>query len=81
MEIHFLDVTFTLLTEKYLPFRKVNNKPLCINVRSIHPYTIINELPKMINKRLSELPCNQEEFNKGKLLYEKALSESNDEAS
>ena len=30
----------------------------------------------MINKRLSELSCNQEKFNKAKPLYEEALSES-----
>ena len=35
----------------------------------------------MINKRLSELSCNQEEFNKTKPLYEDALSESNYKAS
>ena len=30
----------------------------------------------MINKRLSELSCNQEKFDKAKPLYEEALSES-----
>ena len=46
-----------------------------------HPYTIIKELDKMINKRLSELSCNQEEFNIAKSLYEESLSESNYKAS
>ena len=77
----FLDVTFNLLTGKYFPSRMVNNKPLYINAKSNHSYTIIKELPKMINKRLSELSCNQEEFNKAKPLYEEALSESNCKAS
>ena len=31
----------------------------------------------MINKRLSELSWNEEEFNKVKLLYKEAPSESN----
>ena len=31
----------------------------------------------MINKRLSDLSCNQEKFNKAKPLYEKALLETN----
>ena len=35
----------------------------------------------MINKRLSELSCNQEEFNKAKPSYEEAVSESNYKAS
>ena len=42
-----------------------------------HLHAIIKELPKMMNERLSELSCNQEEFNKAKPLYEEALSESN----
>ena len=77
IETDFLDVTFNLLTGKYFPFRKVNNKPLYINAKSNHSDTTIKELPKMINKRLSELSCNQEEFDKAKPSYEEALSESN----
>ena len=77
----FLDVTLNLLTGKYFPFRKIDNKPLYINAKSNHPFTIIKELPKLINKRLLDLSCNQEEFNKVKPLYEEALSESNYKAS
>ena len=72
IETDFLDGTFNLLTRKYSSFTKVNNKPLYINAKSNHLNTIIKELPKMINKRLSELRCNQEEFNKAKPLYEEA---------
>ena len=52
-----------------------------INAKSNHSDTTIKELPKMINKRLSELSCNQEEFDKAKPSYEEALSESNYKAS
>ena len=58
----FLDVTFNLSTGKFFPFRKPNNVPLYINVKSNHPSTIIKDLPKMINERLSELSCNKDEF-------------------
>ena len=68
IETDFLDVTFNLLTGKYFPFRKVNNKPLYTNAKSNHPHTTIKELHKMINKRLPKLSCNQEEFNKAKPL-------------
>ena len=81
IETDCLDVTFNLLTGKYFPLRKVSNKPLYINAKSNHPHAIIKELPKMINKRLSELSCNQEEFNKAKPLHKEALSESNYKAS
>ena len=76
IETDFLDVTFNLATGKFCPFRKPNNLPLYINVKSKHPLTIIKDLPKMINKRLSELSCNKDEFDKTKLLYEKSLQES-----
>ena len=72
IETDFLDGTFNLLTRKYSSFTKVNNKPLYINAKSNHLNTITKELPEMINKRLSELSCNQEEFNKAKPLYEEA---------
>ena len=76
IETDFLDVTFNLATTKFFPFRKPNNVPLYINVKSNHPLTIIKDLPKKINKRLSELSCNKDEFDKAKLLSEKSLQES-----
>ena len=72
----FLDVTFNLVIEKYLPYRKPNNYPLYVNAKSNHPPTIIKDPPKMINKRLSDLSCNKDEFKKAKPLYENALKES-----
>ena len=51
----FLDVTLDLQREKYYPYRKPNNKQSYINARSNHPPTIIKELPKMVNKRISDL--------------------------
>ena len=75
-ETDFLDVTFNLAMGKFFPFRKRNSIPLYINVKSNHPSTMIKDLPKMINKTLSELSCNKDEFDKAKLLYEKSLQES-----
>ena len=69
-------MTFDLATCKFFPFRKPNNVPLYINAKSNHPSTIMKDLPKMINKRLSELSCKKDEFDKAKLLYEKSLQES-----
>ena len=69
-------MTFNLATCKFFPFRKPNNVPLYINAKSNHPSTIIKDLPKMINRRLSESSCNKDEFDKAKVLYEKSLQES-----
>ena len=75
-ETVFVDVTFNLATAKFFPFRKPSNVPLYINVISNHASTIIKDLSKMINKRLSELSCNKNEFDKAKISYEKSLQES-----
>ena len=75
-ETDFVDVTFSLETSKFFPFKKPNNVPLYINVKANHRSTILKDLSKMINKRLSELSCNKGEFDKAKLLYEKSLQES-----
>ena len=76
IETDFLDVTFNLATGKFFPYRKPTNIPPYINVKSNHPTSIIKDLPKMTNKRLSDLSCNKEEFDKAKPLYEKSLDES-----
>ena len=76
IETDFLDVTFNLTTKKYFPFRKPDNKPLYINVHSNHPPTIIQQLPEMINKRISDISCDREEFDNAKGVYEAALRES-----
>ena len=72
----FLDVTFNLPTKKYFPFRKANNTPLYINAFFNNPPTIIKQLPKMVSKRISDLSCNKEEFDKIKSVYESALKDS-----
>ena len=76
IETDFLDLTFNLATKKYLAFRKANNTPLYINAFSNHPPTFIKQLPKMTNKRLSDVSCNKEEFDKVKSVYESALKDS-----
>ena len=42
----------------------------------INPLTIIKQLAKMINMRISDLPCNKEDFDKVKSAYESALKDS-----
>ena len=76
MKTYFLDVTFNLATKKYFPFRKAINTPLYINAFSNSQPIIIKQLPKVINKRISDLSCNKEEFDKVKPFYESALKDS-----
>ena len=62
--VNFLDATFNLHKNTYEPYRKPDNQCVYINVNSNHPPTTIQELPKSIGKRLSELSCNKETFEK-----------------
>lgn len=72
----FLDITLNLDTEKYYPYRKPNDTPLYINIKSNHPPTILKQLPIMIEKRLSDISYNEEEFIKSKPMYQDALRKS-----
>ena len=75
-ETDFLDVTFNLESNRFFPYRKPNDNPLYINANSNHPPSITKQLPKMVNKRIQDLSCNREEFEKAKPTYETALKES-----
>ena len=73
---NFLDITLDLISNKFYPYKKPNDTPMYINVSSNHPQTIIKQLPKMINRRISDLSSTEEEFNKAKSFYENALKRS-----
>ena len=62
--------------DKFFPYRKQSNTPLYIHSESNHPSSIIKQLPSMTNKHISNLQCNEHEFNKAKPLYESALKNS-----
>ena len=74
--VDFLDVRFNLTNNTYEPYRKPNNEPVYININSNHPLNILKELPKSINKRISETSCNERIFNEAKSLYEEDLKNS-----
>ena len=74
--VDFLDLTFNLKTESYQPFRKPNNEPKYIDISSNHPPQVLKQLPKSIEKRLSEISSTKEIFDNSKHLHEKALQES-----
>ena len=73
IETDFLDVSFKLEMDKFFPYRKPSNTPLYIHSESNHPPSIIKQLPSMTDKRISNLSCDEHEFNKAKPLCEAAL--------
>ena len=75
--VDFLDVTFDLVNEIYKPYRKPNNKPLYIIKHSNHSPNILKQLPKSIEKRISETSSNTDVFNRSIKIYNDALHESN----
>ena len=72
----FLDVSFNLENGSYKPYRKDNDIPLYINVKSNHPPHVKKELPKMISKRISGLSSSEEVFEREKHIYDEALKNS-----
>ena len=44
-----------------------------MNINSNHPRSILDQLPAAINRRLTDISCNEETFNKAKQRYEEAL--------
>ena len=77
--VNFLDITLNL-NGKFTAFRKPNNSPLYINSRSNHPPSIIRQVPKSINQRISSLSSDQQSFDACKPVYESALKKSNHDA-
>ena len=71
-----MDITLDLSNGKFTPFRKPNNQPQYVNSHSNHPPSIIKQIPKSINKRLSSLSSDQQSFDECKAVYENALKQS-----
>ena len=72
----FLDVTLNLTNGTYYPYRKPNNETVYINTKSNHPPSILKSLPAAINRRISDISCNEEVFNRNKQHYEDAPKRS-----
>ena len=75
-KVKFLDITLDISNGKFTPFRKPNNQPQYVNNHSNHPPSIIKQIPKSINKRLSSLSSDQQSFDECKAVYENALKQS-----
>ena len=69
----FLDVTLDLTQNKHFPYRKPINDYFFINRQSNHPFSILKQLPHMIQARLSNLSSDEGKFTSAKFSYEEAL--------
>ena len=73
IETDFLDVSLNLVMDKYFPYRKLNNTPFYIHSESKHPLSITKQLPSLTSRCISNLSCNENEFNKAKPLCKSVL--------
>ena len=74
--VDFLDVRFDLVNNKDQPYPKLNSETVYISKQSNHPPNILKDLPKAINKQITDTSCNQDIFDTAKTTYEEALQQS-----
>ena len=59
--VNYLDATLNLNDGSYRPYKKPNEETNYIHVNSDHPPSILKQLPKSIEKRLSSSSSSKEQ--------------------
>ena len=70
---NFLDVTFDLKKEQYMPYRKPGTPIEYIHIDSNHPRHVTKNTVAEVSKRLSNLSSSKEIFDAAKGIHEEAL--------
>ena len=71
-----LHVTLNLENSTYRPYLKDNSNIIYVNTESNHPPSIMKQLPKSIELRLSQLSANKEIFKNSVTPYNEALTKA-----
>ena len=74
--VNFLDVNFDLTTGIYKPYMKPNDQPRYVHQKSNHPPSILKNIPKSVNKRLSSISANEEVFKAAIPPFQESLHQS-----
>ena len=74
--VDFLDVTLNLDDATYKPFMKPNDSPLYINIDSNHQPSVLENIPKSVNRRLSKISSNEKVFKDSVSPYQDALDKA-----
>ena len=74
--IDFPDVCLHLINNTHQPYRKPKSETVYVNKHSNHPQNTLKELPKAINKRITNISCIQDIFDARKRTYKQALHNS-----
>ena len=70
---NYLDITPNLNNGSYRPYRKPNEETNYIHVNSDHPPSILKEIPRSMEKRLSVLSSSKTIFQESAIYYEECL--------
>ena len=73
---NYLDITLNLNHGSYHPYRKPNEETNYIHINSDHLPSIIKEIPRSIEKRLSILSSSKTTFQESAIYYERCLKNS-----
>ena len=73
---NYLDITLNLNDGSYRPYRKPNEETDYIHIISDHPPSIIKEIPRSIEKRLSILSSSKDIFQESAFYFEKCPKSS-----
>jgi hypothetical protein len=74
--VNFLDLTLDLSSASYKPFTKPGNTIQYVNSRSNHSPSVLRSIPEAINKRLSTISSNKDNFDAAAPPYQEALQRS-----
>ena len=73
---NYLDITLNLNDGSYRLYRKLKEETNYIHIKSDHPPSIIEEIPRSIEKRLSILSSSKDIFQESAIYYKKCLRNS-----
>ena len=74
--VDYLEVTLNLMTNSHKPYMKPNNVPLYVHSQSNHPHSVLKNIPRSINDRLSKLSSSEEIFDAAVPPYQQAISDA-----
>ena len=74
--VNFLDIQLDLQENTYRPYMKPNSTPIYVNRKSYHPGSVLENIPKSVNLRLSKISSSKEIFDSACPPYQEALNKS-----
>ena len=74
--MNFLDAVLNLEDSSYRPYLKDKNKKNYVNTESNHPLSIVKQLSKSIEQRLSQLSANEEVFKNSIKPFKEAIAKA-----